>query len=177
MVALNVQQTQQRFGVSIAIKKLSDNLTPEEERNVATVLQYMHVAYSYELNKGGESVLQFCAPDNTFEAPSTFPKAHTVDGYSESHAQVLSSLTDLHIIHFDVVTAKDDTVALRYSAEGTHKGLPHNGIQATGKHATWTAQGHFVLENGKIKHWWKDWDKMQMWKKLGWVQPNDADFA
>ena len=43
----------------------------------------MRTAYSYQLNKGKESVLEFCAPDNTFSAPSTFPKAHTVDEYAE----------------------------------------------------------------------------------------------
>jgi len=30
-----------------------------------------------------------------------------------------------------------------------------------------------------LKHWWKDWDKMQMWKKLGWVRPanDEVEFA
>lgn len=58
-------------------------------------------------------------------------------------------------MRFDVVSAKEDAVALRYSAEGTHVGAPHAGIAPTGNHARWTAQGHFVLEGGRIKHWWK----------------------
>ena len=49
---------------------------------------------------------QFCAPNNTFAAPSTFPEAHTAEEYADSHALVMSSLQDLHIIQFDVVVAK-----------------------------------------------------------------------
>ncbi|EJD47251.1 hypothetical protein AURDEDRAFT_163858 [Auricularia subglabra TFB-10046 SS5] len=155
MSSLLPHQAQERFGVPIAINKLSSNLTKEEETNVGVVLRYMRVAYSSELNTGGDSVREFCAPNNTFAAPSTFPGAHTVDGYTESHAKVLGSLPDLHIVHFDVVSAKEDAVALRYTAAGTHTGKPHHGIAPTGNHASWTAQGHFILEGGKIKHWWK----------------------
>jgi hypothetical protein len=34
-------------------------------------------------------------------------------------------------------------------------------------------------ETGLIKHWWKDWDKMRMWKGLGWVRPDNdkVEFA
>jgi hypothetical protein len=34
-------------------------------------------------------------------------------------------------------------------------------------------------ESGLIKHWWKDWDKMRMWKALGWVRPDNdqVEFA
>lgn len=69
---------------------------------------------------------------------------------------------------------------MRYTASGSHKGAPHNGIEATGRHAEWTAAGNFVLDDQHLlKHWWKDWDKMQMWKKLGWVRPanDEVEFA
>ena len=59
--------------------------------------------------------------------------------------EVLQSLQDLHIIQFDVVVAKEDFVSLRYTAEGTHTGEPHNGIRSTGQHAQWTAQGSFIM--------------------------------
>jgi predicted ester cyclase len=126
-------------------------------------------------------VKQFCAPGNTFEAPSTFPNAHSGEGYAQSHSQVMSALNDLHIIHFDVVVAKENFVSLRYTATGSHVGKPHNGIEPTKRKAQWTAAGNFILDEqtGLIKHWWKDWDKMQMWKQLGWVKPNndEVEFA
>lgn len=74
----------------------------------------------------------------------------------------------------------DDFVSLRYTASGSHKGAPHNGIEATGREAEWTAAGNFVLDGQHlVKHWWKDWDKMQMWNKLGWVRPanDEVEFA
>lgn len=39
--------------------------------------------------------------------------------------------------------------------EGTHAGEPHAGIAPSGKKAEWTAQGAYIMQNGKIKHWWK----------------------
>lgn len=60
----------------------------------------------------------------------------------------------------------ENFVSLRYTATGAHVGTPHNGIPATGRRAQWTAAGNFVLDNDgtgppKIRHWLKDWDKMQ----------------
>ncbi|KAI9699523.1 MAG: hypothetical protein M1820_007154 [Bogoriella megaspora] len=177
---LSEEQTQQRFGVSKAISNFPSNLTAEEERNVKTVLQYMEIAYSPTQNTGAASVAQFCAKGNTFAAPSTFPTSHTAEEYTEAHSHVMSSLNDLHIIQFDVVVAKESFVSLRYTATGSHVGTAHNGIEPTQRKAQWTAAGNFVLDDqGLITHWWKDWDKMQMWKKLGWVRPNndETEFA
>lgn len=139
------------------------------------------IAYSPKNNKGASSVAHLCAPGNTFLAPSTFPDVHTAEEYAESHSKVMNALNDLHIIQFDVVVAKgtlillynhflliessnlENFVSLRYTATGSHVGGPHNGIQPTKRKAQWTAAGNFIMdeETGLIKHWWKDWDKMQ----------------
>ncbi|KAL4246235.1 NTF2-like domain superfamily protein [Abortiporus biennis] len=180
-IQLSEKETLARFGVLKAISNFPSNLTEQEEKNVKTVLAYMEIAYSPTDNKGAISVAKFCAKGNTFAAPSTFPNAHTAEEYSEDHMHVMSSLTDLHIIQFDVVVAKENFVSLRYTATGSHIGAPHNGIAPTGRKAQWTAAGNFVVdeESGLIKHWWKDWDKMRMWKQLGWVRPNNdtVEFA
>ncbi|KAI0795289.1 hypothetical protein BC629DRAFT_1439566 [Irpex lacteus] len=141
-------------------------LTADQPAVCNTILEYMEIAYSPS-QAGASSVAHLCVPgNNTFLAPSTFPDAHTAEEYAESHAKVMSALNDLHIVRFDVVVAK---------ATGSHNGGPHNGIQPTGRRAQWTAAGNFIVdeETGKIKHWWKDWDKMQMWKQLGWVKPDN----
>ncbi len=39
----------------------------------------------------------------------------------------MRSINDLHIVAFDYITAKDDQVSLRYSAEGSHNGEPYKG--------------------------------------------------
>jgi len=66
-------------------------------------------------------------------------------------------------------------VSLRYTATGSHIGKEHNGIEATKRRGRWSGSGNFVMdeESGLIEHWWKDWDKMQMWKQLGWVRPEN----
>ncbi|CAL1711899.1 unnamed protein product [Somion occarium] len=178
IIELSAEETKRRFGVAIPIRNFPYQLNHREENNVKLVMEYIGIAYSPEENKGANSVKHLCDRGNTFEAVSTFPKAHTAEEYAEEHAKVMASLTDLHIMRFDIVSAKEDFVTIRYTATGTHRGAPHNGIEATGKRAEWTAAGNFIIDEhtGKIKHWWKDWDKMRMWKQLGWVKPPDAEF-
>ncbi|KAF7798965.1 hypothetical protein EIP86_010194 [Pleurotus ostreatoroseus] len=179
-IKLTVDETKARFGVAKAIDNFPSTLTKEEERNVKTVLQYMEIAYS-PTEAGAAAVAHLCAPGNTFLAPSTFPMAHTAQEYADAHRHVMKSLNNLHIIQFDVVVAKENFVSLRYTATGSHSGEPFNGIPTTGRKAQWTAAGNFVLDenSGLIQHWWKDWDKMQMWKQLGWVKPDNdkVEFA
>jgi len=133
----------------------------------------MSIAYSPKQNTGRDSVKHLCAPDATFTAPTTFPGCKTPLDYADSHSKVMSSIADLHIKSYDVLFAKDGHVLLRYSAEGTHCGEPHNGIEATGKKASWTASAIFEVENGKIKSFTKEWDKLNMWKQLGWMKGDE----
>ena len=82
----------------------------------------------------------------------------------------MSAIADLHIISYDIVFAKDGHVLLRYSAEGSHCGQPHNGIEANGKKAKWSAAAIFEVKDGKVHSFTKEWDKLNMWKQLGWVR-------
>ena len=81
----------------------------------------------------------------------------------------MSAIADLHIISYDIVFAKDGHVLLRYSAEGSHCGQPHNGIDPSGRKANWTAAAIFEVKHGKVDSFTKEWDKLSMWKQLGWV--------
>lgn len=82
--------------------------------------------------------------------------------YAESHAHVMASVNDLHIIRFDQVFAKNGHVLLRYTAEGTFKGEPYMGIEPNGRHARWSAAAIFEVEDGKVKSFTKDWDQKVM---------------
>jgi hypothetical protein len=82
--------------------------------------------------------------------------------YAQSHSVVMASVNDLHIIRFDQAWAKDGHVLLRYTAEGSHRGKPYKGIEATGKHARWSAAAIFEVEEGKIRSFTKDWDQKTM---------------
>ena len=85
----------------------------------------------------------------------------------------MSAIADLHIKSYDIVFAKNGHVLLRYSAEGSHCGEAHNGIQPTGKKAQWSASAIFEVEDEKIKGWTKEWDKLNMWKQLGWMNGDE----
>jgi predicted ester cyclase len=143
------------------------------QKNIEVVKEYMRIAYSPAENKGRASVEHLVAPHATFTAPTTFPECKTPLDYADSHATVMSALDDLHIISFDVIHAKGGLVALRYTAEGTHKGKPHNGIAPTGKHARWTAAALFEVDGGQITSFTKEWDKLHMWKQLGWMNGDE----
>lgn len=129
MISLTADEVYKRFGVKIAIENFPSVLTEDEEKNAKTVINYMEVgndsfsrilpakhytdmdilvqvAYSPKKNTGGDSVKEFCQPGNKFEARSTFPDAHSAEGYAESHSHVMSSLKDLHIKSFQVVNVK-----------------------------------------------------------------------
>lgn len=93
--------------------------------------------------------------------------------YADSHAKVMSAIADLHIISYDIVFAKDGHVLLRYSAEGSHCGQPHNGIEPSGKKAKWTAAAIFEVRDGKVHKFTKEWDKLNMWKQLGWMKGDE----
>ena len=62
---------------------------------------------------------------------------------------------------------------LRYAATGSHCGEPHNGIQPTGRTAHWTASAIFEVQGGKIKSFIKEWDKLNMWRQLGWMNGDE----
>ena len=85
----------------------------------------------------------------------------------------MASIADLSIKSYDYIFAKNNMVLLRYSAGGSHCGEPHNGIEASGRKANWTAAAIFELEDAKIKGWTKEWDKLNMWKQLGWMKGDE----
>jgi hypothetical protein len=152
----------------------------------------MRLAYSPSENKGAETVQSvlftipssmssptypptrhLCHSDAYFIAPSTFPGVKSPQEYAESHSNVMASVSDLHIDSYDQIFAKDGHVCLRYSASGSHCGESHNGIEASGNKASWHAAAIFEVEGGKIKGWTKEWDKLDMWKQLGWMRGDE----
>lgn len=80
----------------------------------------------------------------------------------------MEQVNDLRLVSFDVLFAKGDRVAIRYTAEGHHKGEPHGDIPATGRKAHWTAAALFRAKGGKLTEFIKEWNKLAMWEQLGW---------
>ncbi|KAJ3038481.1 hypothetical protein HDV00_000578 [Rhizophlyctis rosea] len=153
----------------------AQSYTTQEQKNIDLAKEYMRISYSPK-GASAENVKHLCAPGNKFIAPTTFPGVNTLEEYAEGHAEIMKSIADLHIVSFDVCFAHSSQVCLRYTAEGTHCGEPHNGIQASGKKAQWTAAAIFEVDegSGKLIKFIKDWDKLSMWKQLGWNKGDEC---
>ena len=142
--------------------------TPEEHSNIDICKQYMSIAYSPQQNTGASSVAHLCHPDAWFWSPSTFPGCETPMDYAESHSHVMASITDLHIVRYDQIFAKNGHVLLRYTAEGNFNGKAYLGTEANGNHAKWGAAAIFEVEEGKIRSFTKDWDQKLMQVGVKW---------
>ncbi|KIW71232.1 hypothetical protein PV04_03420 [Phialophora macrospora] len=53
--------------------------------------------------------------------------------------------------------------------------MSYSGIEATGRHATWSAAAIFEVEDGKIWSFTKDWDQKTMQIQLGWAPVKESD--
>ncbi|KAL2047127.1 hypothetical protein N7G274_001146 [Stereocaulon virgatum] len=153
--------------------KVSTSQSDEDKSNIAVVLDYMSTAYSPRNNKCRSSVSHLCTSDSTFTPPTTFLTCHTPLDYANSHAHVLSAIADLHIASYDIVFAEGGHLQLRYSAEGSHCGELHNGIEPSGRKAKWTAAAIFEVKDGKIYNFTKEWDELNVWKQLGWMNGDE----
>ena len=156
-------------GIPLHIVSVNNSL----QKNVDVVKEYMRLAYSPKESKGRETIEHLCHSDAYFIAPETFPSCKTPQDYADSHAKVMACVPDLKIDSYDIAFAKGGHVLLRYSASGSHCGEPHNGIEKTGNKAAWHAAAIFEVEGGKIKGWFKEWDKLNMWKQLGWMKGDE----
>ncbi|MBB3175296.1 putative ester cyclase [Endobacter medicaginis] len=142
-------------------------LTSEEQTNLELAHEYMRIAYTPGLGSA-DAVKHLCASANRFVGPTTFPGTETLEQYADVHGELMTKLDDLHFVSFDVEFVKNDRVAFRYTAEGTHKGAPHGKIQPTGRKATWTASALFRAKDGKLVEFVKEWNNLPMWEQLGW---------
>ncbi|CAF1267674.1 unnamed protein product [Rotaria sp. Silwood1] len=124
-------------------------MTEQEEKNIRLVKEYMQISYDSE-RSSSKNVAHLVASDNKFIAPTTFLNTHSCQAYADEHG----------IIEIDYLIAKDDQVALCYSTEGR--------IPAIGRKAKWTAAALYKFNSeGKITLFIKEWDKLLMWKQLG----------
>lgn len=82
--------------------EMRNNYTPQEQKNIELVKEYMQIAYDPK-RASAEAVAHLCAPNNTFIAPTTFPDVHTLEEYAQHHGEVMKQVNDLHFVSFDVL--------------------------------------------------------------------------
>ncbi|MEH2213173.1 hypothetical protein [Nostoc sp.] len=87
--------------------EIRDNYTPQEQKNIELVKEYMQIAYDPK-RASAEAVGHLCASNNKFIAPTTFPNVHTLEEYAQDHGEIMKQVNNLHFVSFDVLFAKED---------------------------------------------------------------------
>jgi steroid delta-isomerase-like uncharacterized protein len=82
-------------------------------------------------------------------------------------AAVLAAFPDLHL-RIDHMLAEDDLVAVRCTAEGTHRG-EFLGVPATGRRVSFQTAETYRLSDGKLAEQWVVMDALGLFRQLGVV--------
>jgi steroid delta-isomerase-like uncharacterized protein len=70
----------------------------------------------------------------------------------------------------DAMIAEGETVAVRYSAEGTHSG-EYQDFEPTGKTAEWSGMAMYRIEDDRIAEIWLEEDRLGLLEQLEAVDP------
>jgi steroid delta-isomerase-like uncharacterized protein len=89
------------------------------------------------------------------------------------HAEVFHEAFPDGTVTIDDVIAEGDTVAARFTIEGTHEGR-FGGVEPTGNRISGTAMVFYRIEDGKIAERWLESDNMEMLEQLGALEPPTA---
>ena len=119
------------------------------------------------LNQGRYDLIdEIYAPDfvEHYAQPGIPP---TREGFKQFAMAYRSAFPDLHYTVDDAIEAGDKIVH-RLSASGTMKG-DFAGMQATGKHATWTEIHIGRVANGQVVEHWGLVDQLALFVQLGIV--------
>ncbi len=95
---------------------------------------------------------------NDLRGPADFKRFHSA--YRNAYPDVAIQIDDL--------VAEGDTVAVRWSASGTHQG-DGLGFPATGRHVRFSGMVFVRIEKGKLVEGWNNFDQLGMLQQLGVV--------
>ena len=88
-----------------------------------------------------------------------------IERYKQLVRRVRSTFPDMQFVSSEIIV-EGDRSALRYTAQGTHKGK-FMGIAPTDKQLTWTGAEVMHWEGGKIVEGWWYADTLGMMQQLG----------
>lgn len=91
----------------------------------------------------------------------------------QRHVEVFREAFPDGTVRIDDIIAEGETVAARFTVEGTHEGR-FAGIEPTGKRISGTSMVFYRLEDGKIVERWLETDTMEMLTQLDALEPAAA---
>src|SRR5262245_20747143 len=137
------------------------------EANKALVRRLYEEVYNQE---NLDVVDELCAPNFISHMPYVSQPTPGPAGWKQAIVQWHRAFPDTHQT-LETMIAEGDTVAVRWTFRGTHRGT-FLGIAPTGRQMTTTGISCFRLANGKIVEEWIEWDSLGMAQQLGAV-PSD----
>jgi len=115
---------------------------------------------------------QLVAPDAVAHDPSLPPRLRSMRGPELEKAMIRmyrAAFPDVRLTVDEVVDG-DDTVALRWRADGTHRG-ELEGLAPTGVRASVTGISIDHWRDGKIVETWTQWDNLGLGRQIGAAPP------
>ncbi len=118
-------------------------------------------------NQNLAAIDQLMAQNYVHHDPQSPNVPSGIEGYKQFVRQYLSAFPDLQM-NIDEQVSEGDTVVIRWTATGTHKGnLPP--LPPTGKTIKVTGITVARLSNGKFVESWNNWDALGLLQQLGAV--------
>ncbi|OVE85208.1 ester cyclase [Natronolimnobius baerhuensis] len=116
-----------------------------------------------------ETIDEIFAADFVLHDPSS---ADDSKGRDEYRAYVEAYREAFPDVEYEVehVLAEDDTVALRYTAHGTHDG-EFMGLEPTGDQVSVSGMEMYRIEDEQIAEMWTSYDALGLFQELGVVPP------
>jgi predicted ester cyclase len=155
--------------VKVPTETETEQHTPQELENIATVTQFVNLNFSHD-KPSISDVKKLLAENNEYICPVN-PDLHTLEDAHLRMQNYADISSDFRIVEFNQLFAKGNHVAIRLLDAGTHDLKPFKGIEPSGKKATSSGISLYVLENGKIKKWYHEVDKGGAFKQLGFPFP------
>jgi steroid delta-isomerase-like uncharacterized protein len=138
-------------------------MSTTEPSNADTVRQYLHA-----FNERDLETLDDILADDVVEhgIHETLQGPEEVIEFLESHFQRFPDYSGTT----HAMIAEDDTVAVRYSSRGTHKGEYLN-VKPTGHEVEWTGMAMYRLEDDEIAEVWVEENRLGLLEQLEAVDP------
>ncbi len=112
-----------------------------------------------------EAVDRLHAPDFVDRSPGN--RGPTLEDYKRGLRDFFIAFPDFHTVIEDlVVDADNGSVAIRWTARGTHA-APYLGAAPSGKRIHFAGIEIIRIEKGRIVERWGEWDGMSILRQLG----------
>ena len=95
-----------------------------------------------------------------------------VDGFIRRVAGLRAAFPDYHAT-VDAVIVEGDTAGVRYSGQGTHRGL-FRGLTPTGKQIAYSGMVFLRIAANRIAEEWLCWDALGVMQQLGALPSSNA---